>query len=190
MRKLVGVVVAVLAAATLLTGCSSLSGLLDQQPGGAAAPAVVAPTAIAIPSIEAQSTLVALGLNDDETVEVPPVEQPMQAGWYRHGTAPGEHGPAVILGHVDGGGNPGVFARLHELERGAEVLVTRADGSTAVFTVDRVDQVAKAEFPTEAVYSRAFGPELRIVTCGGAFDFERQSYVDNVIVYATLADVR
>ncbi|MGI9063884.1 MAG: sortase domain-containing protein [Pseudonocardiaceae bacterium] len=43
---------------------------------------------------------------------------------------PGEVGPAVILGHVNGG-EDGVFVRLHELGPGDEVDVVRADGTTA-----------------------------------------------------------
>ena len=41
-----------------------------------------------------------LGLNADQTIQVPPVEQPMQAGWYDKAPTPGEIGPAVILGHT------------------------------------------------------------------------------------------
>jgi len=43
---------------------------------------------------------------------VPPVSQPLQAGWYKVRRRPGEVGKAVILGHVDGGGQLGVFNKL------------------------------------------------------------------------------
>lgn len=145
------------------------------------------PVELRIPSIDATSTLVPLGLNADDTVEVPPVRTPMQAGWYRFGPTPGQPGPAVILGHVDGGGRDGIFARLHEITTGDQVLVTREDGRTATFTVTRVVQVPKAEFPVEEVYGNSDAAELRLITCGGSFDRERGSYRDNVIAYASLA---
>ena len=44
----------------------------------------------------------------------------------------------------------------------------------------------KDEFPTEAVYGPTSGPELRLVTCGGAFDRSARSYDDNVVVDAAL----
>ena len=44
--------------------------------------------------------------------------------------------------------------------------------------------VAKTAFPTDLVYAPTLEPSLRLVTCGGAFDHTRSSYVDNVIVYA------
>jgi sortase (surface protein transpeptidase) len=111
----------------------------------------------------------------------------MQAGWFTGAPRPGAPGPAVVLGHVNGGGAAGIFARLHELTGGDEVLVRRTDGTTARFTVTRVDQVAKEHFPTEEVYGDTEGPELRLITCGGSFDRDAGSYRDNVIVYATLA---
>ncbi|CAL9676170.1 hypothetical protein SUDANB95_07858 [Actinosynnema sp. ALI-1.44] len=198
----------VLAVALALTGCSAPPTAPEQPPPPTAmtpattpattlatppatAPAAppgdrVEPTEVVIPRIGARSTLVPLGLNPDETIEVPPVEQPMQAGWYTHARAPGEPGPAIILGHVDGNAQPGIFHRLKELAPGDAIDVTRADGTTARFAVVRVDQVPKERFPTDAVYGDTPDPVLRLITCGGVFDRSARSYQDNVIVYAKL----
>lgn len=144
------------------------------------------PVSVEIPKIGARSTLTKLGLNKDGTVQVPPVSQPMQAGWYSKGPTPGEKGPAVLLGHIDGAKQPGIFYRLRELKPGDEVLIRRADGSTAKFVVQRSAQVPKTDFPTEEVYGNTDQPELRLITCGGSFDRAAGSYRDNTIVYATL----
>lgn len=184
---------AVLLAALIgsLTGCGRAVVEGPTAPPAPIARAGVAlpasdPVELRIPAIEATSTLVPLGLNADGTVEVPPVETPMQAGWYRFGPTPGQLGPAVVLGHVDGGGHDGIFARLHEIEPGDEVVVTRRDGRTATFTVTRVAQVPKTEFPAREVYGDSEAAELRLITCGGSFDPERDSYRDNIIAFATL----
>lgn len=50
------------------------------------------PVSIDVPKIEAKSSLIPLGLNADNTIEVPPITQPMQAGWYVHGPTPGRSG--------------------------------------------------------------------------------------------------
>ena len=139
-----------------------------------------------VPAIGAKSSLVPLGLNADQTVEVPPVDQPMQAGWYKHGPTPGQTGPAVVLGHVNGGGHDGIFVRLHELRPGDEIRIGREDGRVARFVVERVDQVPKNRFPTDSVYGNTSEPELRLITCGGSFDEAADSYRDNIIVYAAL----
>ncbi|GHE78037.1 hypothetical protein GCM10017786_04530 [Amycolatopsis deserti] len=170
----------------LLGGCAAQQAPVQPAPPPPSAAAPVEPEALDIPRIGARSTLVPLGLNADGTIEVPPVTQPMQAGWYRNGPTPGEVGPAVILGHVDGGGQKGIFHRLRELAPGDEVSVSRKDGSVLRFVVTRVEQIDKDSFPTEAVYGDTSGPELRLITCGGSFDRAAHSYRDNIIVFAVL----
>lgn len=180
-----------LLAGLLLAGCgSSGSPQPAQPPAPQAADAGLSrsvPTWIDLPSIQAHSSLVQLGLNPDKTVQVPPTDQPLQAGWYQYSPTPGQAGPAVILGHIDGNHQKGIFWRLHEMKTGDRVQVGRADGGTLNFTVTKVDQVAKSSFPTEAVYGNTPDPELRLITCGGAFDAANHNYLDNIIVYAKLA---
>ncbi|WP_033261395.1 class F sortase [Amycolatopsis vancoresmycina] len=144
------------------------------------------PVSIDIPKIGARSSLVPLGLNPDNTVQVPPVTTPLQAGWYTYAPTPGEVGPAVVLGHVDGNHQKGIFFRLKELAAGDRVSVARKDGTTAVFEVTKVHQVPKKDFEAEGVYDDTAGPELRLITCGGVFDRSAHNYVDNIVVYARL----
>jgi hypothetical protein len=144
------------------------------------------PVSLRIPSIGIDTgPLVDLATEADGTLEVPTDEA--QAGWFSPGPAPGQFGPAVIAGHVDGNSRPGVFYRLGELRPGAEVQVTRADGTLARFVVDKVERYPKDEFPTAAVYGdQNHRAELRLITCGGEFDDSTGHYVDNVVAYAHL----
>ncbi|WP_410591019.1 class F sortase [Amycolatopsis sp. lyj-23] len=144
------------------------------------------PVSIDIPKLGAHSSLIPLGLNPDNTVEVPPVTTPLQAGWYTYAPTPGETGPAVVLGHVDGNHQKGIFFRLKELAAGDRVSIARKDGTTAVFEVTKVHQVPKKDFEGEGVYDDTAGPELRLITCGGVFDRSAHNYVDNIVVYARL----
>jgi hypothetical protein len=190
----------------ILTGCSApdtaarptpqptqpTSSRSETPPPPANEPGTLArsrPVWIDVPGIRAHSSLVPLGLNADRTVEVPPVDQPMQAGWYEHSPAPGQTGPSVVLGHVDGGGQDGIFARLHELRPGDEIRIGREDEQVARFVVERTEQFPKTEFPADQVYGDTKGPELRLITCGGSFDEAANSYRDNVIVFAVFAGV-
>ena len=70
------------------------------------------------------------------------------------------------------------------LHAGDRVDVVHPDGSTASFTVTGHVESAKSAFPTDLVYVQGHGPELRLVTCGGAFDHAASSYLDNIIVQA------
>lgn len=152
--------------------------------------ATPAPTAVDIPSTGSRSSLVPTSLKADRTIAVPSTKTPEQAAWYTGAPRPGAVGPAIVVGHVNGGGRDGVFADLADVKQGAEVLVTRADRSVAVFTVTRIDTVAKNAFPTRAVYGDTPGPELRLITCGGDYDAAAHSYESNVVVHARLASVR
>ncbi|MFU8841944.1 MAG: class F sortase [Nitriliruptoraceae bacterium] len=146
--------------------------------------AAAAPVRLHIPAIGVDSDLMDLGLQPDGTLEVPPVGFP--AGWYSGAPTPGELGPAIIAGHVDWGGQPGVFFDLRELSTGDEIAIARQDGTTARFRVTSVERFAKDAFPTQAVYGDLDHAGLRLITCGGSFDRQMRSYVDNLVVFAEL----
>ncbi len=146
------------------------------------------PAAIDIPAIGVHSEMQQVGLTAEHTLEVPaPGPYYDQAAWYKHSATPGAVGPAIIVGHVDSAANgPSVFFDLGNLRPGDEVLVTRRDGTVAVFTVEAVRQYSKDDFPTELVYGETDHAALRLITCGGAFDRAQRSYRDNVVVFASL----
>jgi hypothetical protein len=143
---------------------------------------VADPTRVQIPAIGVDAAIVPLGLRPDGTMDVP-VDYGT-ASWYTGGPRPGENGPAVIAGHVDSETAPAVFYRLHHLHPGDEVDVPRADGTRSTFVVTRVARFEKEGFPTQEVFGPTADAELRLVTCGGDFDFTRLSYRANVVVFA------
>jgi sortase (surface protein transpeptidase) len=197
MTKSFRAVAAALLVSLALAGCGSGAGTdtaVETTPPTAAAAVPVTkpfaglrPTEVKIPKIGAESSLIALTVNKDGGISVPTVKTPMQAGWYRLSPVPGDVGPAILLGHVDGNKQPGIFFKLHELAKGDEIFVGRSDGKTLKFVVDRKDQIPKEQFPTDAVYGNTDKPELRLITCGGAFDHAEHSYKDNIVIYANLA---
>jgi sortase (surface protein transpeptidase) len=151
--------------------------------GGGTAPA---PTRLVIPALGVDSTVVRLGLNPDKTIQVP--SDPRQVGWYADGPAPGEQGPAVILGHLDSVTGPAVFYHLASLRSGGRIRVAREDGSTATFVVQRVASFPVDSFPTAEVYGATTDPELRLITCGGQYSLAQRRYLQNVVVFAVLVN--
>jgi sortase family protein len=142
------------------------------------------PARLEIPAIGVSTPLVRLGRLPDGTIEVPHAWD--KAGWYDQGPRPGQPGPAVLLGHVDSKKGPAVFYRLRDLRPGDIVRVGLTNGRTLVFRVQRTERYPKDKFPTEAVYFPTLDRELRLITCGGDFDYAKGSYVDNIVVYAIL----
>lgn len=188
-----GIVLLTLYLVSAGAGCGSISPQpvpVPTEEKNSPTSVVALPKALEIPAIHVKSSLTQTGINKDRTLETPPVTQPEQASWYQESPRPGQLGPAIVLGHVDGSGRRGVFYKLHELRPGDLINITRQDGSTVVFLVYHVERASKKAFPTQRVYGNTQGSELRLITCGGAFDRSADSYVDNVIVYASLNEVK
>ena len=157
------------------------TGPIEAAPPQGAAQ-VAAPVSLVIPAIGVSTSLVRLGLTSAGALQVPPTTA--VAGWYTGSPRPGAIGSAVIAGHIDSRLGPGVFYRLSQLQSGDRVYVRRADGTLAVFKVTEVQIYAKNDFPTAAVYGATPTAQLRLITCGGTFDYSTGSYLSNTVVYA------
>jgi LPXTG-site transpeptidase (sortase) family protein len=144
------------------------------------------PVELRIPAIGVDTPVMQLGLASDGSVQVPPITAHDRAGWYRNSPTPGQTGPSVILAHVTVGAyGDGVFRHLARLRPGDRIVTRLKNGTAPEFTVTDVRTVAKADFPTQAVYGDVDRPELRLITCGGPRS--GSGYLDNVIVFAALA---
>ncbi|MDF3149668.1 class F sortase, partial [Streptomyces sp. T21Q-yed] len=143
------------------------------------------PTSLRIPALGIDAPITGLGLDGNQELETPPIDNPNIVGWYRGGPTPGEPGTAVAVGHRDTRTGAAVFAGLASVKRGKQIEARRADGRSAVYTVDRVKVYDKAGFPDKEVYGPTGRPELRVITCGGLFG-RRTGYTSNVVVFAHL----
>jgi sortase (surface protein transpeptidase) len=142
----------------------------------------VLPAGLKIPAIQVSSDVTSLGLNEDETVEVP--EDPATVGWYSLGPTPGQPGSSVMLGHRDSKQGAAVFYRLQNLKPADRVAVRLSDRAIAHFEVVRVASYANEKFPAQKVYDDTTRrPVLNLVTCGGAYDQAAGGYQSNVVVY-------
>jgi sortase (surface protein transpeptidase) len=152
-------------------------------PPQSAAAQVARPVSLIIPLIGVKTNLITLGLAAGGSMQVP--SSSTVAGWFTGSPRPGSVGSSIIVGHVDNDHGPGVFFRLPELKKGDDIYVKRADGTTAESPVTENRTYLKDHFPTDTVYGPTPDAELRLITCGGAFDSVTHHYLSNIIVYAT-----
>jgi sortase family protein len=167
---------------------------LESRPEGAP-PSVTfsrsAPVSISVPALGISSRLgPARGLNPDGTINDAPLWGPTWSlpWWYDEGPSPGQAGSAVLLGHVDsavGTGHLGVFFRLGDLEPGDQITVTLANGSLTNWAVVSTLIYNDREFPDSLVYGSTRRPTLRLVTCGGPFNWNTHRYESAVVVTAS-----
>jgi hypothetical protein len=149
------------------------------------------PVSVDIPAIGVNSKLLHLGITADGMIQVPSLDtEASEAAWYKYSATPGQIGASVIEGHVDSYLGPAVFFRLGALRPGDNVDVKLADGITAVFRVTGVREYAKSNFPAKTIYSAAGYAALRLITCGGAFDYATGHYLSSTVVFASLTSSR
>ncbi len=149
------------------------------------------PVSVDIPAIGVNSKLLRLGLNPDGTIQVPSLlTSADEAAWYKYSATPGQIGASVIEGHVDTYRGPAVFFRLGALRPGDTVDVRLADGITAIFRVTGVREYLKSKFPAKSIYGTTGYAALRLITCGGAFDYATGHYLSSTVVFASLVSSR
>ncbi len=146
--------------------------------------AVARPDWLVIPAIGVSTNLIKLGLTAEHALQVPPTAA--IAGWYTKSPRPGGLGAAIIAGHIDSRLGPGVFYRLRDLRRGQYIYVILANHTVAVFEVTGKRMYSKSSFPDSVIYGPVPDAELRLITCGGTFDYATGSYLSNVVVTAVL----
>ena len=153
----------------------------------AAAQAIVAPASapvrLVIPAIGVNAPVESLGLDAEGRMATP--SRSDHVGWYSPGTSPGDVGNAVIDGHLDWTDGPAVFWRLGRLKRGDQLTIVRADGSQATFSVQS-SSTTPYDASTEALFTPSGPPALTLVTCAGAWDRQRGTYLQRLVVHASL----
>ena len=159
------------------------TGPIVAPPQSATPKPVAAPISLTIPLIGVRTHLITLGLTSAGELQVP--SSYTVAGWYTGSPRPGAIGSSIIIGHIDSVSGPAVFWRLNTLTRGDKIYVKRADGTLVEFRVTSVREYLKDHFPTEDVYGPVPDAELRLITCGGAWDPATHHYLSNIVVYAT-----
>jgi hypothetical protein len=149
------------------------------------------PVSVDIPAIGVHSKLLHLGVNPDGTIRVPSINtRADEAAWYKYSATPGQMGVSVIEGHVDSYLGAAVFFRLGALRPGDSIDVRLANGITAVFRVTGVRKYAKASYPAKVIYGATGFPALRLITCGGTFDYATRSYLSSTVVFASLTSAQ
>lgn len=146
----------------------------DQASLNVAAVQPAQPARIQIPAIQLDYKPVSVGLDNNRVPIVPKHD----VGWYNLSAMPGQGDNIVFWGHVlrfkATPNIPAPFARVKELQLGAEIILTTAKGEEARYTVTQTVQVT----PDQVKYILPTGKEqVTLVSCIG----------DNVIADGSVA---
>lgn len=141
------------------------------------------PAVLTLPSLRVTAVVQSVS-SSDGVLAVP--EDPAQVGWWSTGARPGAaNGSTVIDGHIDSAVlGEGALFRLAELEPGDPVEVRTTTGTVVRYQVQARRVYEKSQGLPAEVFDQEVAPKLVLISCGGPFDSEARSYLDNIVVYA------
>jgi sortase (surface protein transpeptidase) len=142
-----------------------------------------APGRLVIPAIGVDAAVESVGLDRDGRMDTP--SRPDRVAWYSLGSAPGEAGNAMIDGHLDWTDGPAVFSRLGRMRAGDEITVVGGGGSENRFVVDWT-AATPYNSSIEYLFTRSGPPSLTLITCAGPWDARRSTYLQRLLVHASL----
>jgi sortase (surface protein transpeptidase) len=139
------------------------------------------PKKIRIASLGIDAFVQNMGVDQNNQIAVP--TNVHLAGWFNQSALPASSGIAVIVGHVSGRENGGVFKDLGNIRIGTVVNVEQGDGTLRGYEVVSLRTVKESE-ATSYIFSAEVGvaSQLNLVTCAGVYDEVLESYPDRVIV--------
>ena len=142
------------------------------------------PTALAIPALRVQATVVPVD-SSGEILGVP--ADPAQVGWWTGSAPPGAaSGTVVIDGHIDSATTgPGAFYQLADLLIDDLLIITTTTGDHRNYAVTGRRTYLKANGLPPDLFATTGPPRLVLITCGGSFDRSTGSYSHNIVVFAT-----
>lgn len=143
------------------------------------------PILIRIPKLSVEAEIEAVGLDSEGRMDVP--KNVYNVGWYSPGVKPGEIGSAVMDGHVDTPqGEPSVFAQLNTLMPEDIIEITSSDGKIYKFKVVKNKEYLLSEIPMNEIFRNVEDESrLNLITCSGAWDKNRQTYLSRYVIFAT-----
>lgn len=142
---------------------------------------------VAIPS---QGVVAPIGVCQiiDGSLE-PPADVQRTCQWAGGAALSAATGTSVVTGHVNyTGQGTGALGNIGQLHPGDQVTTTDSDGAPTQWRVVTVLPRPKSTGVDLAAFVGKTGPrQLYLITCGGAFDADEASYVDNIYVRAVPA---
>ena len=160
------------------------AGQSSAQPSATSSGSRHVPFTMTIKAIGVNTTVEQVGVDQYGNMAIP--ADPHNVGWYGPGSAPGQHGNAVIDGHLDWYGMPqGPFYRLNTLKAGDEIDIKALDGTTFVFKVTGPASTVPYNSKPSELFRTTGNPTLTLITCGGDWDASKQTYTQRQLLNAT-----
>lgn len=151
------------------------------------------PRYISIPALNISKTRVKpVGLTKNNLLDTP--ANIHDTAWYKNSARPGQgYGAVLIDGHNGGVTRDGIFAGLHKLKNGDEIIIERGDGKKITYTVveNRTESLAEAN---KTGMQRLLTPYdkkkegLGLITCAGNWVPRDKVFDKRIMIRAVAVD--
>jgi len=141
------------------------------------------PRLITIKKINVTARILSMGVLASGALATP--RNTNDVGWYNGSSKPGTGGAALLVGHVSGATNVGIFYNLKNLVAGDIVTIERGDGTKFNYKVVQKEQVLadKVDNAKLLLPITAGKAGLNLMTCGGKYITDKETFTDRVIIY-------
>lgn len=159
----------------------------ETKPDESSGPYVVAadlPKYIRVNKIDIFARILRVGVKPNNELVAP--NNIHNVGWYDGSAKPGSNGTALLDAHVHGPTMPGAFYNIHKLTEGDTIEIEMGDGRKFNYTVVSSETKPSQEVDmSKAMKSIVKGKNgLNLITCGGQYNRDTNSYEERVVVYA------
>lgn len=145
------------------------------------------PRAIEIVSQKISGCVQRVGIDQNNAIAVP--SNVHLAGWYVNSPLPGQEGVSIIDGHVLGQYGNAIFTNLKDVREGEVVRIQFGDMSWKEFEIIQVLNLSIEETSSQMFEQLSdVERQLTLITCGGSFDKDSQTYERRVLVRARLIE--
>ncbi|WCK56344.1 class F sortase [Aneurinibacillus sp. Ricciae_BoGa-3] len=145
----------------------------------------IMPSRLQIPAIHLDTRVEPVGILSNGQMGVPASFSTV--GILSPWTLAGEHGNAVIAGHLDHFTGPAVFYNLRNLKSGDKVIVSNEAGNKLIFTVKEVKAYKVHEAPLEKIFGKSDKSQLNLITCAGKYNKKTKEHAKRLVVFTELA---
>lgn len=143
------------------------------------------PRYISISSLGLEARVRRLGLDSKGAVGSP--NNIFDVGWYDGSVRPGEKdGSSVLVGHVAGPSQQGIFWGLPKIEIDAIIVIEKGNGESIRYRVTKVDKLPAGDIDmTQYIKSDVPGThDLKLITIAGKYATLNEQYSGRLVVTA------
>lgn len=142
------------------------------------------PRVVSIDKIGVKARALPMGVNSDGSMQAP--INVFDTGWYTGSVKPGQKGAVIVVGHVSGPSQNGVFKNLKTLKAGDTISLENGAGTVFKYQVVKMETVKLEQVDMNKFINTVDGvmEGLNLMTCAGGWLRGSDTFDSRTMVYA------